>query len=27
LIGELEQVGRLWDMALEAFKHYAESKR
>jgi DNA-binding transcriptional ArsR family regulator len=27
LIGTLEQVGRLWDIALEAFKRYAESNR
>jgi hypothetical protein len=27
LIGTLEQVARLWDIALEAFKRYAESNR
>ena len=26
LIGTLEQVGRLWDTALDAFKRYAEEK-
>ncbi|MBV8055364.1 MAG: winged helix-turn-helix transcriptional regulator [Deltaproteobacteria bacterium] len=26
LIGVLEQVGRFWDTALEAFKRYAENK-
>jgi DNA-binding transcriptional ArsR family regulator len=26
LIGTLEQVGRFWDTALDAFKRYAESK-
>ncbi|MBV8590196.1 MAG: winged helix-turn-helix transcriptional regulator [Acetobacteraceae bacterium] len=25
-IGTIEQVGRFWDIALEAFKHYAEEK-
>jgi DNA-binding transcriptional ArsR family regulator len=27
LIVELEEVGRLWDVALGAFKHYAEEKK
>jgi DNA-binding transcriptional ArsR family regulator len=27
LIGTLEQVGRFWDTALDAFKRYAESKQ
>ncbi|MBV8360034.1 MAG: winged helix-turn-helix transcriptional regulator [Deltaproteobacteria bacterium] len=26
LIKTIEQVGRFWDIALEAFKHYAEEK-
>jgi DNA-binding transcriptional ArsR family regulator len=26
LIAELEQVGRFWDVALDAFKRYAEEK-
>ncbi|MGH7916881.1 MAG: ArsR/SmtB family transcription factor [Candidatus Binataceae bacterium] len=26
LIAKLEEVGRFWDTALDAFKHYAEEK-
>ncbi len=27
LIGKLEEVGRFWDVALDAFKHYLEEKK